>query len=132
MISSVEAQTLVNTFLSIIKVNGHDAGGVGSFSRLYSANKELFKYLRGEQRVFESFRVTEANLKSLSLDLLFSSKFEIYRKLSIEFSAFLIKHFHDVGPGDFIASFTTPYAVQMKYSIEEKVMIDLRDSMYSM
>ena len=71
-------------------------------SRLFRAEKELFKLLRGDPRVYNFFIVEKANLHAYCVDWLYGSKNDAYRQLGVEFMGFLVRQFEEIDSSDFL------------------------------
>ena len=97
-----EIRGLLDAFERIVSANGRYSGRTANQARLFRVLKELFKYLRGDPRVYNFYEVQKGNLKLYSLDWLYGSGIDRYKALSSEFSTFLIKNFHEVETQDFM------------------------------
>ena len=94
-------------------------------ARLFRALKELFKYLRGDLRIFNFYEVDQKAMRLYSLDWMFGSSVDKYKEFSVAFIQFLVKNFNGIAVNDFLDNSRIPDAIQLKIKIDDSMMNDL-------
>ena len=83
--------------------------------RRFTAVAELYKYLRGDPRVFQFYEARKDQMVAYAIDWLFGSAIDNHRKLALSFVTFILRFFPNIEYADFVGRDIVPDGFRMKF-----------------
>ena len=71
--------------------------------------------MRGDVRLFQFYQAKKEKMTDYSIDWLYGSGIEKYKKLAISFVGFMLKYFPNLEYADFVGQDVVPSGFKMKF-----------------